>query len=160
MTLPLNASDLYHTGIVVSDLENEMARLGDIAGYRWTRPMSNGMTVRIGADVRRVEMSFVYSLQAPHIELIQAVPGTPWMSARGNAVHHLGYFTDTFDETADALQRQGFQIEVTADSPSSQPSLFAYFIDAAGIRIEIVDRTVFGDWATFLHALSNEGGRQ
>lgn len=155
MTLPLNASDLYHTGIVVPDLDAEMARLGEMAGYRWTTPMSNSVTVRIGADVRRVEMSFVYSLQAPHIELIQAVPGTPWVSAPGNAVHHLGYFTDTFNETADALQRSGFQLEVTADSPSSQPSLFAYFVDAAGIRIEIVDRAVVGDWATFLRLLSN-----
>lgn len=155
MALPLNASDLYHTGIVVSDLDAEMARLGEMAGYRWTKPMSNDVTVRIGADVRRVEMSFVYSLQAPHIELIQAVPGTPWVSAPGNAVHHLGYFADSFTETADALQRSGFELEVTADSPSSQPSLFAYFIDAAGIRIEIVDRTVVGDWATFLQLLSN-----
>ena len=155
MTLPLNASDLYHTGIVVPDLDAEMARLGEMAGYRWTTPMSNSVTVRIGADVRRVEMSFVYSLQAPHIELIQAVPGTPWVSAPGNAVHHLGYFTDTFNETADALQRSGFQLEVTADSPSSRPSLFAYFVDAAGIRIEIVDRAVVGDWATFLRLLSN-----
>ncbi|TQR88588.1 VOC family protein [Mycobacterium hodleri] len=155
MTLPLNASDLYHTGIVVPDLEAEMARLGEMAGYRWTTPMSNDVTVRIGADVRRVEMSFVYSLQAPHIELIQAVPGTPWLSAPGNAVHHLGYFTDTFTETADALQRNGFQIEVTADSPSSQPALFAYFVDPAGVRIEIVDRTVVGDWATFLRLLTN-----
>ena len=27
MTLPLNSSDLYHTGIVVPDLQAEMARL-------------------------------------------------------------------------------------------------------------------------------------
>lgn len=154
MTLPLNSSDLYHTGIVVPDLQAEMARLHEIAGYGWTTPMTNDVTVRIGADVRRVEMSFVYSLQAPHIELIQAVPGTPWVSAPGNAVHHLGYFTDTFTQTADALQRSGFQLEVTADSPSSQPSLFAYFLDPAGVRIEIVDRSVVGDWATFLRLLS------
>ena len=155
MTLPLNASDLYHTGIIVSDLDAEMARLGEMAGYSWNMPMSNDVTIRIGAEVVRVEMSFVYSLQAPHIELIQAVPGTPWVSAPGNAVHHLGYFTDTFEETADALQRSGFHLEVTADSPSSQPSLFAYFVDPAGIRIEIVDRAVVGDWATFLRLLSN-----
>ncbi len=155
MALPLNASDLYHTGIIVSDLETEMARLGEMAGYRWTRPMSNDVTVRIGSDVRRVEMSFVYSLQAPHIELIQAVPGTPWVSAPGNAVHHLGYFTDSFTETADALHNCGFRLEVTADSPSSQPSLFAYFVDPAGVRIEIVDRAVVGDWAAFLQLLSN-----
>ena len=155
MTLPLNASDLYHTGIVVSDLQAEMARLGEMAGYRWTKPVHNKVTVRIGTEVRRVEMSFVYSLQAPHIELIQAVPGTPWVSAPGNAVHHLGYFTDAFAETAEALQRSGFRIEVTADSPSPEPSLFAYFVDAAGVRIEIVDRAVVGDWATFLRLLSN-----
>jgi len=155
MTLPLRASDLYHTGIVVSDLDAEMARLEEMAGYRWTKPMRNDVIVRIGADVRRVQMSFVYSLQAPHIELIQAVPGTPWVSAPGNAVHHLGYFTDTFSETVVALQRNGFEIELTADSASSEPSLFAYFVDAAGLRIEIVDRTVVGDWATFLQLLSN-----
>ena len=59
-------------------------------------------------------------LQSPHVELVQEVPGTPWMAAPGNSVHHLGYFTDNLAETARVLESNGFTFEMTAEISGSE----------------------------------------
>jgi catechol 2,3-dioxygenase-like lactoylglutathione lyase family enzyme len=74
------------------------------------------------------------------------------MPAPGNAVHHLGYFTDDFDATAAALAAAGFTLEMCHTSDGERPSLFAYFVSPDGTRVEIVDHDVFGDLADFLSA--------
>ncbi|HVQ52556.1 MAG TPA: VOC family protein [Mycobacterium sp.] len=154
MTFPLRPEDFYHTGIVVPDLAVAAQRLSTMAGYTWTKPMKGPVPIRTVSGTQTVEMQFVYSLQAPHLELIEEVPGTPWTAARDNAVHHLGYFTDDFDATATALEAQGFALEMCHTIDGDTPSVFAYYRSTDDIRIEIVDRNIFGDLDTFLKAFS------
>src|SRR5258708_1470420 len=138
MTLPLNPEDFDHTGIVVPDLAAAAQRLTTMAGYAWTEAMTGPVTSRTVSGTQTVGMQFVYSLQAPHLELIEEVPATPWTAARDNAVHHLGYFTDDFDATANALQSQGFALEMCHTIDGDTPSTFAYYRSPDDIRVEIV----------------------
>ena len=46
----------------------------------------------------------------------------------------------------------GFTFEATADVAPPDLALFAYFIDAFGTRIEIVDRALFPDFPAFLQS--------
>ena len=140
MTLALRPEDLYHTGIVVPDLDAAIARFSTLGGYEWINPLSYTLPFRTATESRELTSTIVYSVQAPHIELVQEVPGTPWTAAPGNAVHHLGYFTDNLLESARLLEDNGFTFEMTADMPGSELALFAYYVDASGTRIEIVDR--------------------
>jgi catechol 2,3-dioxygenase-like lactoylglutathione lyase family enzyme len=153
MTLPLKPQDLYHTGMVVPDLDAAATRLTETAGYTWTKPAKGPVTIRTEAGTQTVEMQFVYSLQAPHLELIEEVSGSPWVAANHNAVHHLGYFTDNFGMTAETLQSQGFSLEMCHTIDGKAPSMFAYFLSPDGVRIEIVDRNIIGDFGAFLRAL-------
>ncbi|OBI51219.1 VOC family protein [Mycobacterium sp. E796] len=157
MTFALHPQDFYHTGVVVPDLGAAMARLSALAGYRWINPMSYTLPFRTASGVRELTSTIVYSLQSPHVELVQEVPGSPWTAAPGNAVHHLGYFTDDLAESARALEANGFTLEMTADTPGSELSLFAYFTDASGTRIEIVDRALFPDFPAFLQSMAGQG---
>ncbi|OQZ89486.1 bleomycin resistance protein [Mycobacterium alsense] len=152
MGFALRPEDFYHTGVVVPDLDAAMARLGALAGYRWISPLSYTLPFRTAEGTRELTSRFVYSLQAPHVELIQEVPGSPWTAAPGNSVHHLGYFTDSLAETARALEDNGFTFEATADVSPPGLALFAYYVDTAGTRIEIVDRALFPDFPAFLRA--------
>jgi catechol 2,3-dioxygenase-like lactoylglutathione lyase family enzyme len=152
MTRALEPQNLYHTGIVVPDLDAAAQRFTAMAGYSFTTPIAGPVTIRTPTGQRTVDLRFVYSLQAPHVELIEEVPDTPWIAARGNAVHHLGYFTDDFTTTASALQADGFSLELCPASDDDAPSIFAYYLSPEGIRVEIVDRTVFGDLDAFLKA--------
>lgn len=152
----LRPEDFYHTGIIVPDLDAAMARLSALAGYRWITPVSYTLPFRTAGGTQEITSTFVYSLQAPHVELIKEVPGTAWTAAPGNAIHHLGYWTDNLAESAKMLEANGFSFEATADTtgPSSNGglALFAYYVDDAGTRIEIVDRALFPDFPGFLQA--------
>jgi hypothetical protein len=158
MAFALRPEDLYHTGIVVPDLDAAMTRLTALTGYRWITPLSYTLPFRTTAGSRELTSTIVYSVQGPHLELVQEVPGSPWTAAPGNSVHHLGYFTDNLAETGRMLERNGFSFEMTADvaqpSAESDLALFAYYVDAFGTRIEIVDRALFPDWPGFLQSMA------
>ena len=156
--MTLRPEDFYHTGIVVPDLDAAMARLTALAGYRWINPLSYTLPFRTATGTRELTSTIVYSVQSPHIELVNEVPGTPWTAAPGNAVHHVGYFTDSLVESARMLESNGFTLEMTGDAPGSELSLFAYYVDSFGTRIEIVDRALFPDWPAFLQAASQTDG--
>jgi hypothetical protein len=149
---PLRPEDFYHTGIIVPDLDAAMARLSALAGYRWINPLTYTLPFRTATGVRELTSTIVYSLQAPHVELVQEVPGSPWTAAPGNSVHHLGYFSDNLADSARMLEANGFTLEMTADVPGSDLALFAYYVDAFGTRIEIVDRALFPDFPAFLRS--------
>jgi hypothetical protein len=152
MAFALRPEDLYHTGIVVPDLDAAMARLSALAGYRWITPLRYTFPFRTANGTRELTSAAVYSLQSPHVELLQEVPDSPWTAAPGNSVHHLGYFTDNLTDTARMLEDNGLTFEMTADLPGSDLALFAYYLDAFGTRIEIVDRALFPDFPAFLQS--------
>jgi hypothetical protein len=148
----LRPEDFYHTGIIVPDLDAAMARLSALAGYRWITPLTFTLPFRSATGTRELTSTFVYSLQSPHVELLKEVPGSAWTAAPGNAVHHLGYFSDNLADSARRLEENGFTFEFTADVPGSELALFAYYVDAFGTRIEIVDRALFPDFPAFLQS--------
>ena len=152
MAFALRPEDYYHTGIVVPDLEAAMARLSALAGYRWITPLTYPLPFRTANGTRELTSTFVYSIQSPHVELITEVPDSPWTAAPANSVHHLGYFTDNLAETARLLEANGFTFEATADVSPPDLALFAYYVDAFGTRIEIVDRALFPDFPAFLQS--------
>lgn len=150
MVTLLSATDCYHVGLVVPDIEAAAQRLTASAGYEWTRPIEYTVDVITTAGEQQLPLRFMYSLQAPHIELITEVPGTPWTSTGTTAAHHLGYFVDDITAASSQLERGGFQLE--AKPAGALASSFAYFVDSAGVRIEIVNRGLFPDWSAFLKA--------
>ncbi|MET0900639.1 MAG: VOC family protein [Mycobacterium sp.] len=147
MPTVLNPADFFHTGIVVDDLDAAAKDLTAIGGYRWTTPMTNIVAVRIGSEVHNVTFRMSYSVQAPHLELVQAIPGTLWTPAPATAAHHLGYFVDDVPTASRKLSAAGFAFEAGTD-------VFAYHNNPLGVRIEIVQRGLFGDWQAFLEATS------
>jgi len=151
--------DLYHTGIVVPNLAAAARRLSGVAGYTWTDVVEGEVSIVTGQRSQTVALRFVYSVQAPHLELIEEVPDTPWTASRDNAVHHLGYFTDDFESTRAALEVHEFTMEMGNSTDDGRPNMFAYFLDTDGTRVELVDRTVMGDWRAFLDSLCHGGGQ-
>ncbi|MET7680480.1 VOC family protein [Streptomyces sp. NPDC005423] len=148
---PLDATDLYHTGIVVPDLAAGKSALTGIAGYRWTDTLAVELPVRLADGERTLCLRFAYSLDAPHVELVQEIPGTPWTATPHAATHHLGYFCDDVPATAKRLQEAGFALEACAVVDGS-PAVFAYLLDPAGVRIEIVDRARMPDFPEYLRS--------
>lgn len=151
MTSPLNATDLYHTGVVVPDIEKGKTWFTGIAGHRWTETQAYDLTVRLADGERVLPLRFAYSLDGPHLELVQEIPGTPWTPAGHIATHHLGYFCDDLPTTSKRLEEAGFPLEACAVVDGAM-SIFAYHLDPSGVRIEIVDRTRMPDFGAYLRS--------
>lgn len=148
----LRAVDLYHTGVVVPDLEASKAVLTEIAGYTWTQTLAADITVRLADGDHVLPLRYAYSLDAPHVELVQEIPGTPWTATPHTAAHHLGYFCDDVRTTAEQLQEAGFAMEACAVVDGVAPSVFAYLLDPSGVRVEIVERSRIPDLAAYLRS--------
>jgi len=152
MTSVLDPADLYHMGVVVPDLDVAIERLSAVGGYRWTKTVEATIPVITADGPVDIPFKMVYSIDAPHLELVQEVPGTTWTSAPRNAAHHLGYWTDDVLATGAALERAGYAFEARAGGHESP--IFAYYLDPLGVRIELMGRNAFGDWAAFLAAMA------
>jgi hypothetical protein len=155
MTSPLRAEDLYHTGYMVPDLPAAMSQLTAAAGHRWTVPINGDLPIWTRAiGPMQLVVEFVYSLQPPYVELIQQLPGTPWMPAPGNAAHHCGYWADDVGATARRLVELGFSVEAHGVGEDGGPAFFAYLTDPNGFRIEVVERSSMPDFPAMLLALT------
>lgn len=145
---PLSPADLYHVGLIVPDLSAAIAAMSAAGGYTWTKPVEATLTVTTDAGDVDVPFQFVYSIEAPHLELVTAVPDSIWAAPVGGAAHHLGYWVDDIEAAARHLEAAGFRIE--ARPAGDRLSKFAYFVNPSGVRIEIVDRATFPDFPGFL----------
>lgn len=144
----LTPADCYHVGIVVPDMQAAVQRLTAAAGYTWTKPIAATMPITTADGDYEVPFKFVYSIEAPHLEIVQEVPGTVWTAGAGGAAHHLGYWVDDISAAVGALEAAGYQLEARPAGP--ELSTFAYLLDPTGVRIEIVDRATFPDFPAFL----------
>jgi catechol 2,3-dioxygenase-like lactoylglutathione lyase family enzyme len=148
----MKPADCFHVGLVVDDIDAAAARFTAAAGYRWTKPVEATLSITTAGGDVEVPFCFVYAVAAPHLELIQAVPGTIWTAPPGGAAHHLGYWVDDLCTAAAQLERAGYRLE--ARPAGDALSMFAYYTDPTGVRIEIIDRALFPDWPGFLKSMA------
>ncbi|KAB1645107.1 VOC family protein [Gulosibacter chungangensis] len=142
----LTPENLYHTGFVVQDLDEAARTMSKALGYRWTKPATGNERPVVYADGTRttVRLNYCYSIDSPHLELIEAVPGTPW-ALKGGSIHHLGYWVDDLVAASAELALAGFPLVVcAADDEGNYPARFAHHEGPDGAYIELVERSVFG----------------
>jgi hypothetical protein len=136
----VNANDLYHTGLVVDELDAAKAFLSDTAGYRWGLTVGADVAILTPAGERTVPMRITYSADEPRLELVQSIPETIWQPA-DSGVHHLGYWSDDVDDDVARLVDTDMAVEARAASPDGA-SMWAYCKGAHGPRIELVSRSM------------------
>jgi hypothetical protein len=132
------ASELYHAGVVVEDLDAARAQLSDAAGYTWTAPVESDVPVQFPDGEGVVTLRVCFSTASPNLELIQAVPGTIW-EPPSSGVHHLGYWSDDVAADCADLEAKGYSVEAWSDLGGLR--MFAYCHASLGPRIELVHRS-------------------
>ena len=138
----MKAENLYHTGIVVDDLDATMEWFSKLAGYTWTDVVEVEQVAQTPAGEVTIPMKMVYSGADPRLELLQTVPGTVWMPA-DSGVHHIGYWSDDVESDLAALQAGGMDLEVKSYNPDGSGTLlWAYAKGPTGPRIELVSRAM------------------
>ena len=132
---------LYHVGIVVPDIEVAKEHLGELLGITW------GPVLHIDEyDVRDgdghdllVPNTLCYSTEAPHVELVEEVPGTVWECNEHSNLHHIGVWTDALPADSAAYGELRCPLQLCGHEGDVAPTQFAYHRDPLGVRIELVD---------------------
>ena len=132
----MKAENLYHTGLIVDDVDAAKRWYAETAGYRWTATSRGDQIIQLADGEHRIQMTVAYSVSEPRLELVQAVPGTIW-SPTGAGVHHLGYWSDDVDADLAALIAQGAVFEAKCAGPDGK-ALWAYCRHPVNGRIELV----------------------
>ena len=140
---------MHHIGIVVSDLDGAMNELGSQLALTWAPIRHGERTVRHLGRLVTTDLRLTYSIEGPpHVELIGEARGTPW-EPTGGGIHHAGFWVQDLRGTGLELARAGMTLEATYDAEDGGVLGFAYFIDANGCRVEILDdsrRQSFDEW--------------
>lgn len=132
--------DPYHFGMVVEDIEQGLAQVGAALGLSWTELTEREMTLRTAEGTIRPRLRFAYSTTGtPHIELLEAVTGTPWEAGGPGGWHHAGYWSEDLAADSARLAEQGAPRVVTYDSDREGPVGFAYHRLPTGQLVELVD---------------------
>lgn len=136
----VNHADLFHTGIVVDDLDSAKEELGAMLGATWRE---GGAEVRLTdvTGVRTVATAYALSTSGPHhIELVQSIPDTLWSVVAPGHAHHLGYWVDDVASAAAELERAGAAQVASIAVNDGRPPMCTYHRSGSGLFLEIVDR--------------------
>jgi hypothetical protein len=137
----MRGESFYHVGMVVPVLEPALGELGELLGLSWRPILDNEVPVRTAdGTVRPLRLRFAYSEQAPYLEVIEAVPDSPWQLSEGSNLHHIGFWAEDLAAESGHLTRAACPIEAGMVGADGQwPVSFTYH-RAQGIRIELADR--------------------
>ena len=132
---------LYHVGIVVPDVDAARTTFTKQLGVTW------GPVLHLDAVEYRDEggedvvlpTTMCYSVDAPHLELIQEVPGSVWVCNEYSNLHHIGFWSNDLAVDGSALTRSGCPLQMCGRSGDAAPVSFAYHRNDLGVRIELVD---------------------
>jgi len=136
----MKPENLYHSGIVVDDLDATLDWFTKVADYRWTDIVEVDQVAQTPDGEVTIPMRMVYSGDAPRLEILQSVPGTIWVPA-DSGVHHIGYWSDDVESDLATLEANGMRYEVKSYNPNGSGTLlWAYCKAATGPRIELVSQ--------------------
>lgn len=135
----MQLSPMFHVGIVVPDLDKAKGRFAELLGAMWGPTIEFDARIVDGGDaITLVHLKFVYSCEAPYIELIEEVRGTPWQCNEFSNLHHIGFFADDVVLESERMTDAGCPYEAGALAGDGKTRSFAYHRDSLGIRLEFV----------------------
>jgi len=131
----------YHVGIVVPDLAAAREQMSGELGTVWGPVLHlDAADCRDGAGHDLVlPTTMCYSVESPHLELIQEVPGSVWVCNEYSNLHHIGFWSDDLVADSSDLIGSGCPLQFCGRAGEQAPASFAYHRNDLGVRIEIVD---------------------
>ncbi len=138
-TQPL--SRYYHVGIVVPDLVAARRGLSELLGVAWGPTLHLDAADYRGGSGRDLVLptTMCYSVDEPHLELIQEVPGSVWVCNEFSNLHHIGFWSEDLAADSADLTGSGCPLQLCGRAGDHAPVSFAYHRNDLGIRIEVVD---------------------
>jgi hypothetical protein len=139
---PLKHDDLFHTGIVVDDLQAAKEEFGRLLGVTWLEG-GGKVAMETAAGRSPIVTKYAVSAEGPHhVELVQSVPGTLYTTDGSHRAHHVGYWVDDVPIASQALAQNGLTNVVLISFGGGRPPITAYHEAGDGFWIELVARSM------------------
>jgi catechol 2,3-dioxygenase-like lactoylglutathione lyase family enzyme len=137
----MDRSEFFHVGIVVPDLDAARARFTELLGVVWGPVVhTEAIELRDGAGNDLVFPNKIcYSTAAPHLELIEEVPGSEWECNEHSNLHHIGVWSGALDADSGQFSAVRCPLTICGRASGDAPVMWAYHRDPLGVRIELVD---------------------
>lgn len=143
--------DIFVTGLIVPDIDTAVAETTAALGLEFTPVQESPLKMRTPNGIEEFDLRFVYSLgAAPHLELIQAVPGTYYDARGGGWMRHVGMWVDDLAAASAALSERGLPLEAAGMNGDEEPYAFVFHANEWGLRVELVDRVQQDYFETWL----------
>lgn len=133
--------NLFHTGIVVDDIEAAKREYADLLGVSWGFEGEMEMPVWFPSGPDKIVFCYAYTSEGPHrLELVRQMPGTLWTAVGAGQVHHLGYWCDDVADSSTELTRRGLALcaKVGVDDPDAAAPIVIHQAKS-GAYVELVD---------------------
>jgi catechol 2,3-dioxygenase-like lactoylglutathione lyase family enzyme len=147
--------ELFHTGLVVDDVERAIDDLSRALGLRFTAVQEHPMWQWRPTGEQSLVLRYAYSLAPyPLVELIESQRGTFYErdSTAATQLHHVGMWVDDLANAADRLARDGFALAAAGvDDAGNRPARVTFHESPHGLRVELCDvamRAGFDAWVT------------
>ena len=134
--------DLFHVALIVPQLEPAIDELSSLLNVEWESFFHGSLALHEpGVGYREIPMHIANSTGRPFLEVIQAVPDSPWaLSESGSNLHHMGFFTEDLDASSSEVSYSFCPFEICGVGHGGEmPSTFTYH-SRGGFRIELVAR--------------------
>lgn len=138
----MTATNLFHVGFIVHDLDLAMERFGKALNLTWTeKAVAEADMWEPDRGHYPLALDIVYSKEGPpHIELLEAQGDSLYRASMGEGFHHLGGWASDPDARTEELEAMGLPRIGTQYTPEGEVGV-SYFEPAAlhEIMLEIVN---------------------
>ena len=131
---------LDHVGIVVPELEPAMDALSTHLGVEWMDIVEPVLPMHdTEHGTHDIALRIANSTLSPRLELIEALPDSPWArDGEGMVLHHIAYFVGDLAEDSRSVAGP-CPIEIAGVRTDGEiPGIFTYHIHN-GLRFELLD---------------------
>jgi hypothetical protein len=139
--------ELEHVGVVVPRLEPAVEQLSATFGLEFPPIMDTPAVLLMHRPNRdadeQIRIRASQSLQHPRVEVIEAVPGTPWAlrSEAGFLLHHLAYWTDDLATDSRKISEVSPLQIYGVGQDGTTPKTFTYQLLEDGLLFELLEQS-------------------
>jgi len=150
----IDYQQLFHSGVLVADLDCAMHELAPPLGVTWAAPREVDQSVwSPEAGAATVPLRFTYSVAGPqHIELVEGPPGSVWAAGDAPGVHHVGVWVDDVQTETQQLVEVGWHLVAAHRSPDAGFGMFTYVAPPSGLIVELVASAIRPQFETWWSA--------
>lgn len=150
MTFALHPAQLFHFGVVCEDIDATMAEMSACLGVTWRGGRLTRMELCIFGEARSVEMRIAHTVEGPpHLELIQALPDSPWSAPAAVGAHHLCYWSEQPRAVIASLEAAGAMRALGRPGDAR-----GYFRLPGGALVEVLDAETRGRLSSWIRGES------